>query len=117
MIIPRWLIPIFEGEYFVLTFGFVLFTVSYAVLTWGAWRRSIAGRLLMALGSSCSVILILSVLRIFLPEAPWRIYASALALGALTLVVIWLNWLLYARQLGWRAGTRKDHVEREDEQV
>lgn len=111
MKINRWLLMIFEGEYFTLTFGFVLFTISYAVLTRGAWRNTVAGRLLMALGSSCSVILGLSVLRIFVPEESWRIYATAAALGGLVIVVIWLNALLFSRQLG----RRKDQASREDQ--
>jgi hypothetical protein len=113
MKIKPWLIDLFEAEYFVLLLGFVVFTISYHVLTRGDWRRTVAGRLLMALGASCSVILGLSVLRIFAPERPWRIYATALALGGLVFVVIWLNVLMFARQLA----RRKDQAEREKQRL
>ena len=117
MIIQPWLLAIFETEYIVLTLGFVTFTISYHTLTRGAWRRSVAGRLLMALGSSCSVILGLSILRIFGPEEPWRVYATAVALACLVGVVVWLNGLLYMRQLRGRARERKDQEIREDQKL
>lgn len=113
MKINPWLIDLFEAEYFVLLIGFVVFVVGYHVLTRGDWRRSTAGRLLMALGSSCSIILALSVLRIFAPEETWRIYASALALGGLCFVVIWLNLLMFVRQMA----RRKDQAEREQQKL
>jgi len=113
MKINPWLIDLFEGEYFVLLLGFVVFTISYHVLTRGDWRRTTAGRLLMALSASCSVILGLSVLRIFAPLDAWRIYASALALGALCFVVVWLNAFMFTRQLA----RRKDQAEREKQRL
>ena len=117
MIIPGWLLAIYEGEYFVLTIGFVVFTVSYAVLTRGDWRRTVGGRFLMALGSSCSVILLLSILRLLVPQQAWRIYAGAVALGGLVGVVVWLNGLLFVRQLGRHSRTRNDQDDREDQRL
>jgi hypothetical protein len=115
--IKPWLIFVFEVEYFALLIGFVTFTVSYHVLTRGDWRRTTAGRILMALGSSCSVILVLSVLRIFAPDEPWRVYATAAALAALVAVVAWLNGVLYSRQLGDRRRPRGGQIEREDQKL
>lgn len=116
MIIKPWLLAIFEGEYIVLALGFVVFTISYHVLTRGAWRHSVAGRLLMALGASCSTILVLSILRLFDSERrPWRVYLSAAALAALIGVVVWLNGLLFTRQLAGRK--RNDQAEREDQKL
>lgn len=113
MRLPAWLLDVFIVEYLILTIGFIVFTVGYAWLTRGDWRRNVGGRLLMALGSSCSIILSLSILRLFLPEHRWRIYATAIALLGLVGVVIWLNVLLFSRQLGMR----KDHPKREDQKT
>src|SRR5690349_5499211 len=52
MNVPRWLVAVFEGEYFVLTFGFTVFTIGYVWLTRGDWRRSTAGQILVSLGAS-----------------------------------------------------------------
>jgi|SRR5690349_1079979 len=117
MTIPVWLRDIFEAEYFVLTAGFIVFTVGYTWLTRGDWRRTAAGRILIALSASCSIILSLSILRIFLPEEPWRIYASAIALAALVVVVVALNALLFTRQRRTRQAWRKDQRQRESEEL
>lgn len=117
MRLPGWLIAVFEAEYFVLTAGFLVFTIGYAWLTRGAWRRSAAGKILISLGASCSVILSLSILRIFLPEQPWRIYATAIALAGLVGVVIWLNVLMFTRQRKTRRAWRTDQERRESERL
>jgi len=111
--IPKWLIGIFEAEYFVLTAEFVIFTIGYAWLTRGDWRRSTAGQILMALSGSCSIILGLSILRIFLPEHAWRIYASALAVAGLVVVAGWLNILMFMRQVPLRRAWKRDQDKQE----
>lgn len=108
-----WLLDLFEAEYFALTLGFIVFTIGYAWLTRGDWRRSPAGQILIALGASCSVILSLSLLRFFAPEEMWRIYATAIALGALVIVIIRLNVVMFTRQIRTRRAWRNDQRERE----
>ena len=117
MIVAPWLLVIFESEYIALLLGFAVFTISYAILTHGDWRRTTAGRILMSLGASCSTLLALSIARLFLPEQPWRVYASAIALAGLVGVVVWLNALLFSRQLGRRNGRGKDQDERERQKL
>lgn len=107
-----WVITdIFTAEYWLLLAGFLAFTIGYHALTRGAWRRTTAGRILMSLGASCSVIMLQVIFRLIFRNAEWRIYVAMVSNGVLVGVVIWLNVYLWRRQLRVR-GERENADDR-----
>lgn len=82
-------------EFSLLFLVWLSFTVSYHIVSKGAWRRSPVGRHLMAMGVSLSVIGAQIIINLFLGQYPGRfiigvcVYGLMVLVGIQRLVLLW----------------------------
>jgi hypothetical protein len=86
-------------EFVALFLVWTTFTISYHVVSRGAWRKTPTGRHLMSMGASLSVIGAQIIANLFLGEYPGRFAVGIVLYGSLVLVgVRQLFLLLHARR-------------------